>query len=391
MNTHTDQPKPWAARQLSEFGQRRYHTYPHCEGFADAGGSVVLGQIEESHVSLWLLDLRDGKERCVARFHRPADARSLNETAVWFDVAAKDNLLVAVAEGAAWRIDLDSRAAPRLLWRPPAGTKIDPLPSVTSDGHQALFHFAHGGVHSAVIIDLAANTERWLPNFAWHANHFHFSPCDPEWIVFCHEGDCRTISDRLWAWHPRHAPIGRCLFDQHAAGPGRFLQMGHERACWHAPSLLVPAFGHSPVSGAGLYEVFFDQRPPRFVGPSDRDWHCNVSRDGQWAVVDTTGPHDVPGKGWEQAADISDIMLVHVESGRRDFLARSHQRMHPWHPHPSFSPDGRHILYGETGPDPEPSTGRIHLLTRSKVLEAKTPRISRERVRAAPPASHPRR
>ncbi len=77
-----------------------------------------------------------------------------------------------------------------------------------------------------------------------------------------------------------------------------------------------------------------------------------VTRDGRWAVVDTTGPWDRPGKSWENAEDISDIVLLDMKTGERHFLARSRQYMrHPRHPHPVFSPDGSTIFFNESSPD----------------------------------------
>ena len=108
------------------------------------------------------------------------------------------------------------------------------------------------------------------------------------------------------------------------------------------------AYGVSPAGPRGLYEVFADDRPARLISPGERDYHCDVSRDGRWAVVDTTGPHDAPGCGWENALDICDILIVDMKTGRREFLARSRQyKFHPRHPHPVFSPDGSTIFYNE--------------------------------------------
>ena len=58
-------------------------------------------------------------------------------------------------------------------------------------------------------------------------------------------------------------------------------------------------------------------------------WHCNASRDDKWAAGDTFG-----GNVW----------VINVETGERHWLA-SDTKMRPDHAHPSFSPDGKKVLF----------------------------------------------
>jgi hypothetical protein len=127
----------------------------------------------------------------------------------------------------------------------------------------------------------------------------------------------------------------------------------------HDRSVLAIAYGVSPEGPRGLYEVFFSGRPARLISQGDRDWHCNLSPDGGWAVVDTTGPHDLPGRGWENAEGRSDVLLVEMATGRRELLAHTTLTKHPWHPHPVFTPDGRGVVYSEARGD----SGCVHLVT----------------------------
>ena len=58
-----------------------------------------------------------------------------------------------------------------------------------------------------------------------------------------------------------------------------------------------------------------------------------ASLDGQWIVSDTNWP------------DVG-LQLIHVESGRYGTLCLSQSsNANPSHPHPSFSPDGRWVIY----------------------------------------------
>ena len=58
-------------------------------------------------------------------------------------------------------------------------------------------------------------------------------------------------------------------------------------------------------------------------------WHCNSTRDNQWAVGDTFG---------------GDIWMINVENGYRQMIA-SDVKMAPDHSHPFFSPDGKKLCF----------------------------------------------
>jgi hypothetical protein len=335
---------------LSEYAQNRYISYPHTTGFADGGSSIILGQIEEATVSLWKRNLVSAEEVCLATF--PVTKPPPNKL-IWFDVAYKVNKLAAIVDHSVWLFDLNTLQPPREVYRADASRgRLNPLPSISADGTQMVLGIHQDtegkSLHSAVHLDMETGATRLLFEHNWFANHFHFSPADSRWIGFCHEGHAGLITDRVWAWNSEQAPQGRCLYNQALHSPGHTFCLGHERCSFHKLSIVVPAYGESTSGPRGLYELFPEGAPARLISQGDRDWHCDVSRDGRWAVVDTTGPHDVPGLGWENALDISDILLIDMQSGARTFLGRSRQhRFHPRHPHPAFSPDGSAIFYNE--------------------------------------------
>jgi hypothetical protein len=246
-----------------------------------------------------------------------------------------------------------------MLYRPEDGITLQTLPSIRIDGGAVLIGYQRDKAYGVLRIDTTTGVARTIVEHDWWINHAHFTPHDPSWISFCHEGRTETIPDRMWAWHAEHAPRGRALFDQASRTPGVHLYVGHEVACHHDASLLVVAYGASPEGPRGLYEVFLDDRRPRLISEADRDLHCNISPDGRQAVVDTSGKHDTPGRGWENADGFSDIILIDTATGRREVIARTTLVNHPWHPHPAFSPDGHSIVYAEGRKDPEGETGRI--------------------------------
>lgn len=58
-------------------------------------------------------------------------------------------------------------------------------------------------------------------------------------------------------------------------------------------------------------------------------WHCNASRDGRWVAGDTFG-----GNVW----------LINGQTGKKHLLVTD-TKMKPDHAHPTFSPDGKKILF----------------------------------------------
>lgn len=347
---------------LTDYPRRRYLTYPHSNGFAAGGRLLVLGQQEGNHVSFWAVDVTTGSERLVGRHPVTTQPQKL----VWFDIAVETDELALVAENTLWLHDLRAESQPRLLYKSPTGMRLDMHCGISRDGHRVIVaeQAWNGGSaperSRAVYIDTHSGHSTILFEKPWWMDHMHFCGHDENWIGFSHEGPTHLIPDRVWAWHAVHAPEGRCCFDQRSDAPEQFLYVGHERWAMHATSALAVAYGFTAAGPTGLYKVYPDARPARLISASNRDLHCNISPDGRFAVVDTTGPHDAPGKGWENSdGKVSDIVLVDMSTGRRTFLARSRiGKSHPCHPHPVFSPDGNWLYYNEA--DESGAGNRVH-------------------------------
>ncbi len=337
---------------LTEISSNDHLPYPHSNGFADGGRSLVLGRFGQAEISLVKRNLETGKEFILASF---ASSELLGkgkwfgaEDRLWVDVAEKTNVAVTVAQNTVWIYDLNQSGPARKLFAAPEDYSLHALPGITMDGTRVVVVAHQLGRSVAWLIDVASGENHSFFESDWAADHFHFCPHDENWIGFSHEGACDLIPDRMWGWHRTLAPQGKAIFDQRSEDPQRLLCVGHERWCYHDTSALAVAYGVSPSGPRGLYEIFPDGRLSRLVSPGDRDWHCNVSRDGRWAVVDTTGPHDLPGKGWEGVHGESDVLLVDMQTGVRTFLAHSRSGKGQAHPHPVFSPDGRWIYFNNT-------------------------------------------
>jgi Tol biopolymer transport system component len=205
--------------------------------------------------------------------------------------------------------------------------------------------------HRLSVVDVATGKIETIVELDWLIDHAHFSPFDESWIVFAN-AEPRNY-DRLWVWNQAQAPRGKTLFRQQRSD-GKVFTIGHERAMFTERAALVIAFGsNSTARPCGLYEAAFDGKV-RLVSESMRDFHCNVSQDGRWAVVSLQGMHDAlmqrvsrnwlteggPGYGF------SDVMIVNLQNGARQFLYRATNATQgqPYEVQPAISPDGKWVL-----------------------------------------------
>jgi hypothetical protein len=214
-------------------------------------------------------------------------------------------------------------------------------------------------------------------------DHAHFSPRDEAWVCFC-DGSATNPYPftlmRTWVWHPQYANPAQNVFSQEQAS--RPLDIGHERAMFDRLSMIAVAYAESPGTPRGLYEINFQDNQARLISESNRDLHCNVSRDGRWAVVSQQGTCDgtrSDGNVTETLAQriaprplslcqlsgsrggdpdwlkssagfsFSDVTLVNLQTGNRAFLFRGTNANigQPYEVQPTISPDGRWVLVND--------------------------------------------
>ena len=314
-----------------------YATYPHCNGFLPDGSRMVVG--DRNRPALHIVD--------VARGSRPDLLLELpdGDGIPWFDVALDVPRLAMAWRDQVLILDVADAAAPaRTVHTAVAGGRLDGLVGISRDGATIAAIEERGDERVLLRIDVDRGAAQQLLRLPAHANHVQISAADPGWIGFAHEGPAEEVDERVWGWHADSAPEGHPLFDQRAhAATSVPLQVGHERWLFHRPGALVVAYGAGPEP-SGVWEVAIDA-PPRLVSPGDRDWPAGVTRDGRRVVVDTTGSADAPGRGWHDAGDRSSIVVIDARTGERTVIAETRFDRHPFHPHPSFTPDGRSVIH----------------------------------------------
>lgn len=327
-----------------------YFTYPHCNGFLP-NGNPVLGQLSGS-------DKRN--LTCLEWDFQTGETRSLYNT-YWvnryWEVAERSGELIAmrdrrriVAVSTVGRPRIDVLAE----FNSTPAARIEDLVSVNSAADKVIYaveqsnnnDFRNIAAAQLLEIDRHSGKSTVLGDIPFDADHPHYCPADESWIGFSHEGDISKSLDRIWALNRAvNGGNPQRMWDEVLPDSG-VAYVGHERWAFHKTGCFAVAYPVSPGHPRGLYFVDAATRRGSLVSASDYDWHCNVSRDGVWAVVDTMRP---PHRRTESdGRNISDIVLIHVPTGRRRWLARSHMdRDHPWHPHPHFSPDGKFVIYND--------------------------------------------
>ena len=329
-------PKPI---EITSYEKNRFLAYPHSNGFADGGASLLAGEFDGQEYSLVRIDLATGRD--TGRF--PFPIKRLSHSLPTFEIARGTNRLFIADDGALWMSRLDEQVEPELVYRGPIS--LFEIVSASADGSRVAGFAKTGDCYCGVQIDVSTGSATTLFTHPWWVGHVHYGPFDESLIGYCHEGKTEETSDRVWL----HSENGnRCLFDQHWDDLSTRLSVGHERWAFHDASVVLIAYGVSIGTPRGVYESFADGRMSRLISMGDRDFHLDISRDGRWIVVDTTGPYDLPGKGWENAGIASDILLIDRASGARELLARSTEHHTTSHAHPVFSPDGRWIFYHQT-------------------------------------------
>ncbi len=158
------------------------------------------------------------------------------------------------------------------------------------------------------------------------AGHIHCSPTDPELIMHCDA----TVSDaevkqRVWLlttdgqkhWHP------------YTQTPQEWLT--HESWLGTTGKVLVCYWP------TGIMEIRPDGSGARLIARVNA-WHAGATADGSLCVVDTNWPE----RG---------LFLIDTSTGRMCMLVESgnsggDQGAVEMHPHPSFSPDGKTVMWG---------------------------------------------
>ncbi|MFC7624367.1 TolB family protein [Microlunatus sp. GCM10028923] len=348
-------------RWLTDHTDRSFLTYPHHNGFLNGGAHLII-RYQDLAASqpeyLHLVDLATA-----ARTPLPARPSGDQMGGGYFDVHAPTGTIFcvespadpAVAPFRVWSFDAarflaDGTGSWQLRHTLPLNQRIaDHLVAVHPDGTKIAFSVLTGTTpnwHSDITeITLATGAAEVLVSQDKLFNHVHYHPAFPTWLIFAHEGDVLTTSDRVWAHHRTYLPNGGNIVPQLT---GTALRLAHERACHHDDSVVVINYANP----RGLVRGHLDSRTPVQLADG-RFEHCDISRDGRWIVVDTSDQAGI-GTSIELIDTANGNLVIPIVTG----IVRGQN--HPRHNHPIFSPDGRYVLFND--PDPaRPDDGGLRI------------------------------
>lgn len=204
-------------------------------------------------------------------------------------------------------------------------------------------------------IDLATGERRVILEQKGWLGHPQYRPFDDRTVAYCHEGPHDRIDARMW-FIDEDGTNRRCA-REHAEG----------ESCTHEFWV--------PDGSAMVYVSYFHDSPERWIRSldpvtgADRALmkmppcsHLMSNHDGSRIVGDGCGVAESSSSGEANAMRRGDpyLHLFEPASGRSRPLARHDSSWGVYkgsrqvtHPHPSFSPDERHVLFSADG-DGEP-------------------------------------
>ncbi|GBG06264.1 hypothetical protein PAT3040_00781 [Paenibacillus agaridevorans] len=237
---------------------------------------------------------------------------------------------------------LDMRTGdPRLIAKHPNGCAfLEPL-SITNDGKRFGVYWAEAGKYAVGTVDASTGEVKTViqPDFPEPhpiANHAMINPVYANQLFYAHEGSTEQIVDRIWSIDVDTGAACN-LYKQRKLSNGENGEyVGHEMWSYDGEWLYFVKYPHSPIAPTGIYRVSRDGGLTELMNEDYRYWHVCPSPDGRYAVADTLLDE---GKGCE-------IVLIDLTARKSRMLCRVNRwNRHPGHPHPSFSPDSRKIIF----------------------------------------------
>lgn len=320
-----------------------YYTYSHSNGFLPDGHTFVAAQREGAKTRFIAVNPEKNIQTPVGE---------VENIRMFYSISNNGLLAFITNDMKLELLDITKPGTPpKIVAQAPDAWRYSQSPDISADGRQITVdrHEYNARRHLISIYNVETGKERIVTEKSWLANHACFFPTDNNWIMFVHSGNnLQEIKDsqiegRIWAWNEERLSDGKMLFTQ--KDENRVLSTTHPIPMYHKRSILFVMDPESIGMPPGLYEVNTEGEY-RCVSASDYDLHCNISRDGRLAVVDTRKIVNEPKIAQlKTSSRISDIVLVNMASGKRLFLYRSTMKNHPYHVHPHISPDGRWIVF----------------------------------------------
>lgn len=329
----------------------KYGRRIRCIGFSDmdiAGTYITAnGWTGERHIvasahkslnamecSLILIDVETGDCRCIV------------ENAKWPCFCVKDDILYHTLENRIYRIDLKSNDG-EMIYENTGEAPFEGPPGITLDGRY--ISLQHQDKNGNTSIDLFSTENKYLDE-VYHseffspfpkATHSMVNPTDHNEIFFCHEGDCRYITNRMWIYRrssKRAENFYRQRLDKNGANGDC---SGHEMWAESGHNMFFVKYAASTIEPKGIFKISTADGYAEHIVGGYPYWHVGVYKNGELLAGDTMEKN-------------GNVHVVLIHGSQEEIIADAKTTWsHPVHPHPVFSPSGEKLYFTTMG-----STGR---------------------------------
>ena len=321
------------------------HSYFTANVWADEN-SVVLARMEDRKSStasrLYLVDIHTG------------DEKFLTDRAFWGAYIVQDGFVYHLTEHDIYRTGI-SFDKTELIWSGGLRYRLDGPPSLTVDGrYLSVYWEMENKITSINRLDLQTGKMEEFCRIGFpypfeKANHCMLNPHNPNQMFFSHEGTCQYITNRLWiADFESHT--ARNLFKQKLDAEGNNGEpCGHEMWTPDGKGIYFIKYISATVLPKGVWYYDMESGKGESVASGYEYWHVAASPCGDAAAADT-----------QISGDTSEIAYIHPASKTEKIVALAKTDwLHPCHPHPQFSLDGKYLCYTFLGENQKTQVGIV--------------------------------
>ena len=316
---------------LGEEGFDVAHCYFTAESWADDAHIVLARMADRKHSTaseLWLVDIRTG------------EAHFLTDRAFWSSYIVQDGSVYHTTEHDIWKTPLDTGKT-ELLWHGDTRYQLDGPPSMTADGRYFSAYWREADGRTSINrFDLKTGQMEEFLKIKFDepfpvANHCMLNPQNGDQMFFSHEGICQYITNRLWlADYPSHTAHN--LFRQRLDAEGNNGEpCGHEMWGADGKGIFFVKYISTTILPGGVWYFDLAENSAKLIGAGYKYWHVASAPDGRCAAADT-----------QIGGSFSEVVYLDPDRKVEQVVAIAPTDwVHPTHPHPRFSPDGRKICF----------------------------------------------
>ena len=305
------------------------HSYVTASCF-DGNDAVVTARMKKTDdftCSYVRTDLKTGEERVIF------DQGKWPQFLVW------NHKLYHFLEAAVLETDMETMVTKQIF---KGEQELCGIPSITKDGRFLSLSFRNED-HTTSVCLLEKETgickelirKKFPHPYEW-ITHDMVNPMDEKTCFFCHEGDCCYVTNRMWLIDTIEKEAEVFFHQKMDQEMGNGEPCGHEMWSPDGEGMYFVKYISATILPRGVCYIDKNTKRAESIADSFPYWHVGVSPDG----VHLAGDTQIEGQNY------SDIVLINREKKtERKLLRVPITGIHPCHPHPVFSPDGKKLCF----------------------------------------------